>query len=226
MAKKDFDTTALLFTLEGRVGKTLQDIAGEFRVSTRTVQRRIAELRSKFQNLDIREDFNGRVKTFRYIRKGITVMGFTERDLIMLHRLQMAALMFRHYGMVDHAESIESHVEHLMAKMPRATHQSCKRSLAHLRSLERITAPPKKPVAKKGMTEVLQLATIAQQTVSLVLSNRRRVRGSVQNMSYDLRGRAEVTLRLQNGPVMKIALTDVREVEGMAQVMTGGLLHG
>lgn len=226
MAKNDFDTQALLQFIEGSVGKTLADIAQEFGVSIRTVQRRIRELRTRYSGLDIRETQVGDAKAFRYLRRGITVgMGVTARDIVTLHRLRLAANVFRNAGMVAHAETLQDHVEALTSTMPRAHRQAVERQLQRLSNMERVKSGTKKPQINRTVVEALQLASLAEREVSATLRSGVVLKGTVESIRHTLEGHDVVRLRLSDGVSRTVAMEHISCICGVNDLLRHVVTH-
>lgn len=225
MANRNFDYNALIHFIEGRVGKSVHHIAEAFGVSVRTVQRRIRKIRTDYAGLDIRESTDGGTKTYRCIRKGITVsMGLKKRDIMTLHKLGMASEVFRASGLIDHADAFDAHVESLMAILPRAVRNTCQRELDRLSKREQFIVAKAKPVARKGITEALQLAIVAQRKVGVRLNSGKGIRGAVEGISYGIAG-AEVELSLQDGSCRAIPLNEIDQIDGIADLIADDLIR-
>ena len=221
MAKRDFDCTALLFTLEGRVGKTLQDIAGEFGVSTRTVQRRMNEIRIRYPGVTIRESLVGRTKTFHYIRPpSKKVLSMSQRQVVTLHKLRMAANVFRMTGMVDHANDLDAFVEATLSELPRASRRMCESLLHSLSAFETFDLPRTKPHSNAATTEALRLANISKRAVIICLKNGHSFIAKVSGLRFKLNGRTTLHVIHADGSLDKIELRQIQKVKG-----TEDLLH-
>jgi hypothetical protein len=218
-----FDYHALVLFLDAPYGKSLSEIAGSFEVSTRTVQRRLNELRERLPGVEVRESVADGVKLFRCIRKTAAGMGLRSLDLMGLHQVRMAARIFLACGMVDNSRELDALAENVMSHMPRAMREQCERRLQRLASLEAIDRVPIMPVAQAGVAGALRLALLADREVILVLCCGENVRGRISGITYSLDGWAVVLLELQHGGCRRVLLSKVDRVCGVEDLSYEGL---
>lgn len=215
-----FDCISLIQFLDVRVGKSLKAIAEEIGVSERTVQRRIRQIRTDYTGLEIREGYVGRAKTYRCIRRSFSrSLGLSMTDVMTLHRLALASTIFRSAGMLDHADDINAHIETLMTNLPRARRQVVEQELCRLSRVECIKTAKKTPAAKKGITDALQIASVAGRNITAVLKGGRIINGSVEAISHGLQGNSEIALRCAKG-THRVPLASIQKVKGIDDILT------
>jgi hypothetical protein len=216
METKEFDLHALVLFLEQPQGRTLADIACTFGVTVRTVQRRLQKLRNSFPGIDIRESTEFGVKTFRCMRRRAPLgAGIARSDVLALHRLRMAVLVFRAGGLYDDANFVSSLVEAQLASMPRAKRNLIERQLKRLAEHESVATAPREPVCRAGIAGDLRLAIFEERKVRLRLACGEVLCGAVLRLSHGLDGSALVSLALEDGQRRAIELRNVHHVEGV-----------
>lgn len=215
MGASRFDYHALVLFLDAPYGKSLSEIAGSFDVSTRTVQRRLNELRVRLPGIEVRESMGDGVKLFRCIRKTAAGPGLRSRDFLGLHEMRMASRILLACGMVDNSRELDALAESVMSHMPRAIREQCERRLQRLASLEAIDRVTIMPVAQAGVSAALRLALLAEREVNLVLSGGESVRGRITGITYNLDGWAAVSIEALHGICRRISLREVDRVCGV-----------
>lgn len=213
---KHFDHITLAHHLDGTRPKTLNDIASEFGVSIRTVQRRISDIRDHLPGVEIAFVDSSGERAFWCTRKpGDMVPVARQKDLLTLHQMRMAAGMFRVLGLPDYAEAFDEHVRHLMTGVPQAHSHSYKKSLERLAQREAILFEKRAPSSCARTTKQVRLALLAGRSVRFLLASGKTLSGVAEKLSFDESLGACVDVTPEDGGTICLNIKDIKMIEGI-----------
>lgn len=204
--------------LQCQHGRSLNELATNFKVSVRSVQRRIEEIRIAYPNTLI-EAKRVNIKIFRCKQpRAFVGEALKASDVLMMHTLNKAVHALQQDGCADDAEVLMDFVDHLRRNIPRAAWNHCQSMLARLAACDNLKGDQAAlAVAKQGIKRRVHLALIADRDAMFILRDRSSIIGKPIKMQEGAHG-ACLLVCAKDGECL-IPLADIEAVGGFDDVL-------
>jgi hypothetical protein len=169
-------------------GRSLDEGAGFFGVSKRSLQRWIERISTDYPGLDIKICWDDAgTKRFRCIgRSKIETGVIGKRDIMMVWSVTLASHLMRQRGLHDDADALVNLQEALLEKTPRATRIFISQQIERLSQSEGLSNQPAPNRGGNKIAIQLRLAMLDNRRVRLELKDGRYVEGYVKGVIHDL----------------------------------------
>ena len=201
--------------LQCQQGRSLNELAENFKNSVRSVQRHLAAIQVEYPNT-LTEAKRGNQKVFRCTQpKAFVGVALKASDVIMIHTLNKAVHALQQDGCVDDADVLIGFVAHLRRNIPRAAWKRCEELLARLAACDNVKGS--QTAIKDGIKRRVQLAVIADRDAKFILHDGSTIIGKPMKMQEGVYG-ACLVVCAKDGECV-IPLADIETVGGVDDVL-------